>query len=386
MNFSEINFLHIADTHFGANYSRKIRNIRRKKYGELFFEKNEIVIKEAFEKHNVDFIIHSGDFFNRSKPPPEVVDRAVKPFSQIANKNVHVYIIPGNHERSKLPFGLLHYQDNIHVFKKPTSFIFNKNGIKIQLTGFPYIRHNARDYINFFVKKACEASLKSNYHYSILVLHQLIEGSRVQNYIFRKGHNIIPITSIPKTFSYIAGGHIHRFQFIYQTNDSNKPSNIISTNSCTSVKQNCWKRSYQLLTEKNRLVLVKDPIIAYPGSLERVSFMEREEPKGYIIGKLLYSDELDEIFRAEYQFHQLNAINMIYEVWDLQIKSCEEYVDSLLEKLRRISLNKSSEILKLNGVVRVRIKGLNESSSVELNRLKTESKKLAFYLTLSRLV
>jgi DNA repair exonuclease SbcCD nuclease subunit len=379
-----ITFLHIADTHFGANWSRRIRNIQRKKYGELFFDKCEAVINDALKTHNIDFIIHSGDFFNRSKPPPEVVDRAVKPFYQIANKNIPVYIIPGNHERSKLPFGLLHYQDNIHVFKKPSSFIFTKNGIRIQLTGFPYIRHNAKDNFNSIVKKASEDVLKGNSHYLILVLHQLIEGSCVQNYTFRRGHNVIPVEKIPRTFSYIACGHVHRFQFIYHTNTSDKLSRIISTNECPSVKQDCMKGSYKLQNKKKSVIQMKDPIIAYPGSLERVSFMERKEPKGYIIGKLFFSNQLGRIFRAEYQFHQLNAINMIYEMWDLTITPCREYVDLLLGKLRRISLEKSSEESTLRGVVRVRIKGVNKSS-VELNRLKAECEKQSFYLTLSRL-
>ena len=117
----------------------------RRAYGELFFQKIANVIQKAISNHHIDFIIHSGDFFNRSKPPPDVIDRAVKSFRPAIQKEIPIYILPGNHERSKLPLGLLPFSNgNINLFKKPSSFIFEKNGITIKLTGFPYIRKNAK--------------------------------------------------------------------------------------------------------------------------------------------------------------------------------------------------------------------------------------------------
>lgn len=384
MNKPEISFLHIADTHYGSNWSKRVRNRQRKAYGELFFEKSERAINDALIKHNIDFIIHSGDFFNRSKPPPEVVDRAVNPYIQAAKNNVPIYILPGNHERSKLPFGLLHYQNNFHVFKKLTSFVFIKNGVNIQLTGFPYIRHNARAKFNSIVKLASNVTPLTQPQYKILVLHQLIEGSRVQHYVFRKGHNVIPFIKIPSNFDYIACGHVHRFQFIHQNNNSNDLSRIVSSNKYPLVKQNRVNRCYQLLNESGTpLVQVNEPIIAYPGSLERVSFMEREEPKGYIIGNLCLSDKKDSIIKAEYQFHQLNAIPMIYEDWNLSDNLIKDFVYPLLKKLRNISLNTISETSTIKGVVRVRIKGGTNISSSELHVLKHEAEKLSFYLTFS---
>ena len=116
LNEKTISFLHIADTHFGVYFAKKPRNQLKKEYCNLFFTKSEEVIKKAIKDHKIDFIIHSGDFFNRSKPPPEVIDRAVKPFSATAIKGIPIYLLPGNHVRGKLPFGMLHYQDNINVF------------------------------------------------------------------------------------------------------------------------------------------------------------------------------------------------------------------------------------------------------------------------------
>ncbi|MHA2247426.1 MAG: metallophosphoesterase family protein, partial [Candidatus Hodarchaeales archaeon] len=116
-----IRFLHISDTHFGAHYALRPKNLKRRAYGELFFRKITEVLNKAISVHHVDFIIHSGDFFNRSKPPPEVVNRGIKPFQLAAQKGIPIYVLPGNHERSRLPLGLLPFYDNINLFTKPSS-------------------------------------------------------------------------------------------------------------------------------------------------------------------------------------------------------------------------------------------------------------------------
>ena len=86
MGKDTVRFLHLSDTHFGVHYALKPRNHLRRAYGELFFRKVEEVIRRAISIHKIDFIIHSGDFFNRSKPPHEVVDRGVKPFNLLPER------------------------------------------------------------------------------------------------------------------------------------------------------------------------------------------------------------------------------------------------------------------------------------------------------------
>ncbi|MHA1967074.1 MAG: metallophosphoesterase family protein [Candidatus Hodarchaeales archaeon] len=380
MNETIISFFHFGDTHFGVNFAKNSRNQLKKEFSNLFFTKSEEAIKQAIKSHKVDFIVHSGDFFNRSKPPPEVVDRAVKPFSETANKGIPVYLLPGNHERSKLPFGLLHYQDNINVFKNPKSFIFKKDGVIVQLTGFPYIRHFAKNKFTEVVKQASEHNLPFNPHYKILVIHQLIEGSRVYNYVFRSGHNVIQSSDVPMGFNYIACGHVHRFQFLRPQKWS---SSYLSTSKSRLIEQDCINRNWNLLDDGAPLISMKDPIIAYPGSLERVSMAERFEPKGFIIGKLFFSNEMNQITRAEYRFQEIESIRMIYQIWNLSEQSSEEYIENLIKELHEISVNSSSHGNKLNGVIRIKIQGQVKLLSTELARVKNECEKLSFYVTFS---
>ncbi len=381
LNETIISFLHLGDTHYGVNFAKKPRDQLKKEYSNLFFTKSEEVIKKAIDDHKIDFIIHSGDFFNRSKPPPEVIDRAVKPFSETANKGIPIYLLPGNHERSKLPFGLLHYQDNINVFKIPRSFVFKKNAVIIQLTGFPYIRHYARDKFTEVVKQASKHNFKIQPHFKILVTHQLIEGSRVYNYVFRSGHNVIQSSDVPMGFSYIACGHVHRFQFLKQRKYS---SSLLSTNEYGLIKQNCLTRKWQLIKNGNQSsATMSDPIIAYPGSLERVSLAERFEQKGFIIGKLFFSNELNQITHAEYKFHEIESVKMIYQTWNLSEKSSEEYIKNLFNELLEISVDSSSHSKNLKGVIRIKIQGPRKLLSTELTEIKNECEKLNFYVTFS---
>ncbi|MFX0170677.1 MAG: exonuclease SbcCD subunit D [Candidatus Hodarchaeota archaeon] len=380
MNNTSISFLHIADTHFGVHYALKPKNQLRKAYGDLFFHKAEEALEKALSIHNVDFVLHVGDFFNRSKPPVEVVDRAVRPFIKAAVElDVPIFILPGNHERGKLPLGLLSYYDNIHIFKQPSSFFFKKNGINIKITGFPYIRHESRLKFRKIVKQAWKNTINHNNQnqYSILMTHQLIEGSCVEHYTFkRSGHNVVPFDQVILKknflkFNYIACGHVHRFQFLYK----NSSSNIISSNEHFSVTQdpeeNSWKFNDSISKQQQ-----KGPVVCYSGSLERVSMVERNEPKGYIIGDLNFSKTNH---LALFTFHKLSSIPMFYFVWDLNQVSMNKWVDRTLDLLK--SVTNIPTQTPLRAVFRIKIKGKDSRNANNLNYLKREAKRLKVYLT-----
>lgn len=388
MGKDSISFLHLGDTHFGVHYALRPKNLHRRAYGELFFQKVEEVINKAISFHKVDFILHSGDFFNRSSPPPEVVDRGVKLFQFAAKKGIPIYIVPGNHERSKLPLGLIPYSEsNIKLFLKPCSYIFKKNGITIKITGFPYVRHNAKEKFASILKRASLNTIgdtSKNIDYSILVIHQLIEGSRIENYTFRKGNDIVSFFQIPTKINYVACGHIHRFQFLY-----NQDSSFFrSTNKFYNVKQDYIDRSWQFDDQNAfNLKYFQNPVISYSGSLDRVSVAEKNEPKGYIIGKLHFLNANATIKSADFQFHEVTPVKMIYCVWDLSRAPMEHYITPTLEKLYRVhstyspSLNQGTEILR--GIFRIKIKGNREYNSKSLEYLKQEAKRLNVYLSFS---
>jgi len=390
-----INFLHISDTHFGVHYAIKPRNLRRRAYGDQFFHKACKVIDDAITKHKVDLILHAGDFFNLSKPPPAVIDRAVQPFLLAVKKRIPVYIIPGNHERSKLPLGLLPYHDLFNVFVKPSFFYFEKNGMKIKITGFPFISYNSKINFRSVVKKAWDNCYGKNFlkhDYSILLTHQMFSGARIENHTFWDGQDVVSLQQIPKMFNYLACGHVHRFQFLYRSQGINGgTSQVQSINNQFKIQQGCSNHIWRFdKPQTDSSIYFENPVIAYCGSLERVSMIERDEPKGYVIGKLFISEENDTIQTAEISFHPLTAIEMVYFVWDLSKASMKEYVEQTFEKLYSINsrslLTQNKETKKLSAVFRIKIKGKRDYSlgtSEKLEFLKQEAKRLNVYLTFS---
>ncbi|MHA1444616.1 MAG: metallophosphoesterase [Candidatus Hodarchaeales archaeon] len=91
-----IKYLILTDTHFGIHYANKPRSKLRFALGNQFFDQAEKIFKLAIEKHEIDFVLHCGDFFNRSKPHPSIIAKATSLLLWIA-KYVPVYIVPGNH-------------------------------------------------------------------------------------------------------------------------------------------------------------------------------------------------------------------------------------------------------------------------------------------------
>ena len=87
-------------------------------------------------------------------------------------------------------------------------------------------------------------------------------------YTFRDNHDVIKLSDIPPDFAAVLSGHIHRSQ---------------------------------VLTRDLRGNPIPVPVF-YPGSIERTSFTEKDEPKGYLTLDILPGGRI-----ANWQFHKLPA-------------------------------------------------------------------------------
>ncbi len=85
-----------------------------------------------------------------------------------------------------------------------------------------------------------------------------------------------------------------------------------------------------------------------------------------------------------YEFHELNAIRIVYLVWDLSKATIDDYFTQSLEKLYSIGSLKAEEKRGgLTAIIRVKIQGKRYDSSKNLEHLKQEAKRLNIYLTFS---
>ena len=196
-----------------------------------------------------DCIIHGGDLFYRSKIPQLLVEMVFEPLKAVAGLGIPVFIAPGNHERARIPHSELSIHPNIYVFTHPRTFRLTIRGRSLTLSGFPFIRENIRDRFLNAVEQTGWRQQDADCR--LLCIHQSVEGATVgpSGYVFRGGKDVIRGRDIPSVFSAVLSGHIHRFQVLEQ-DLGGKPL---------------------------------DSPVFYPGSIDRVSFAEKDENKGYLV-------------------------------------------------------------------------------------------------------
>ena len=236
-----------ADTHLGFDLPARPRIARRRR-GDDFFANYERVLQAA-RHHAVHAVVHGGDVFYRSRIPASLVQAGFLPLKRLADEGIAVYVVPGNHERSAIPFRLLAEHQGIHVFDRPRSFIADLNGVAVSISGFPCERTDVRQ--TFRARLAQTGWDRAGAEVNLLCVHQCFEGATVgpQNYTFRFAEDVVRPADVPEPFAAVLAGHIHRHQ-VLTTDLNGRP---LST-----------------------------PVI-YPGSIERTSFAERGEEKGYVV-------------------------------------------------------------------------------------------------------
>jgi len=80
------------------------------------------------------------DLFFRSKIPQLIIEKTYNIIRKFADHGIPICIVPGNHEKSKLPNPLFLSHENIYVFDEPEVKQFMLNGMKIEIAGFSFVR------------------------------------------------------------------------------------------------------------------------------------------------------------------------------------------------------------------------------------------------------
>jgi len=302
-----IRFVFFSDTHLGFDYPIRPR-IERRRRGDDFFDNFYYVLSYCIA-NKVDFVVHGGDLFFRSKLPQIVVDKTYNLVLKFAKHGIKLFIVPGNHERSRLPNSLLFAHPHIFIFDRPRTYVLKLDAATLAISGFPFQREDIR-------KQFPSLLLKTNYENNhaeirLLTLHQIIEGATVgpSNYTFRNSSDVIKRQDIPGVFTAVLAGHIHRKQIL-----------------------NC--------NSQNKTI----PVI-YAGSIERTSFAEKDEPKGFFELELCKSSENNWILNKK-QFIELPTRPMNDLVIDqyMDAKILKEYLVSKIATVNpnsivRLSLN-----------------------------------------------
>lgn len=242
-----IRLLLLADTHLGFDFPWRPR-IKRRRRGPEFFANFERALQPALDGQ-VDCVVHGGDLLYRSKVPTDLVAMAFEPLKRVADRGIPIYLVPGNHERSAIPHRHLGKHPRIHVFDRPRTFFLKKDDFAVALAGFPFLRQGVRhEFLNLIAQTDCHAMTTD---IRLLCIHQAVDGATVGpgNYVFRQAPDVVDVFDVPKDFAAVLAGHIHRFQVLDTDQKGDK---------------------------------LQAPVF-YPGSIERTSFAEKDEQKGYLI-------------------------------------------------------------------------------------------------------
>ena len=187
-------FAHLSDTHLG--YRQYGLFEREMDFYNVFNNVIDSIIQEK-----PDFVIHSGNVFEFSRPPTNALLTVQKNLLALKEAGIPVYAIPGNHDiimrKNALPPHVLFKELGLNVISPNNPFFIN-NGVFIG--GLPYASKHQATYLTESLKKL--ENKAKDYHKRILVLHQGVDKYLPFEYE-------LELANLPESFNYYAMGHIH---------------------------------------------------------------------------------------------------------------------------------------------------------------------------------
>ncbi|NHJ48563.1 MAG: hypothetical protein FK733_12330 [Asgard group archaeon] len=268
--------LAIADTHLGYQ-AGKTAEARKFMYNQMFSVFSDVL--DIAREKKVDYVLHGGDIFNRSKPPKKTIHQTYQLIEELLKDDIGFLVTPGNHERSKLPNTLLRFHPKCHIFTKFDAIALDDY---YKLIGFPY-SSNVKQEVIPKIEKVTQENTENSF---LMLCHQLFDGAEFgpKRFRFTLAHGSMDPLIMPTKLKLIITGHIHRAQKLH------------------------------------------DGFIVYPGSTERTSFVEAIEPKGYLLIDLA-SDSL------QVSFQELNSIPMT--VIEINLKKQAINIQELKDKISK---------------------------------------------------
>ncbi len=267
-----IKVIHTADIHFGMENYGKIDPKTGIHSRLLDFEKALNFCIDVALDQKVDLFLFSGDAYKTAHPTPTQQKLLMQCLLRLHKAGIPIVMVVGNHDNA-LSFGKAHSfeifgdmpLDGFHIMAKPECITLSTKNGPLQVVGIPWPTRNtislktknismSPEQITQYISQAVTAIVKDFAQKldpqipSILAGHLTVSsgvfsGSE-KRAIYGNDPVFLPSQLAIEPFDYVALGHLHRYQ------DLNK-------------------NGY--------------PALVYSGSIERVDFGERKEPKGFCL-------------------------------------------------------------------------------------------------------
>lgn len=216
-------FLHLSDLHIGKTVG-----------GFSMIEEQKHIldrILDIADREDPDGVLIAGDVYDRSIPSVEAVELFDDFISELADRSLQVFIIPGNHDSSgRLAFasGIMS-RSGIYIAGSYDGEcrrvdVTGRDGVKVKVHMLPFIRpahvRNAlkEEHIEDYtaaVKAAVDRMELNCGEINLLLAHQFVTGASTSGSEELSVGGLENVdASILDEFDYVALGHIHRAQNI----------------------------------------------------------------------------------------------------------------------------------------------------------------------------
>ncbi len=214
--------VHISDLHAG----KTLGNISRNE--DLLYALDQII---SFSKENrVNTVLVAGDIFDKANPDNLSKQLIFEDFFLRLNSlNINTIVIAGNHDSYDFFKSIkeLSKLARVHIFDRPNpdSFTIDLDHVTIVALPYPSERviteaseranisyaEKVEKFINYMDKKTEDRKIK------ILLAHLMIAGAvctHTEREVHISDYYAVPPSAIPTSFTYVALGHVHKFQRI----------------------------------------------------------------------------------------------------------------------------------------------------------------------------
>lgn len=208
--------LQTSDNHLGQVAYSKLDpetglNARALDYLNAFRSTVKMALNER-----VDVFVIAGDLFTTTTPHPYYILEVTRLLKRLSKIGIMTLIVSGNHETPKTasglnPLAILSEIDNVFVATEPSTFILGRYDFVCVPAPSKF------DDVSSKFPALLDAALeKSTSDKKILVAHVPVEGAQQSSEQLVEpfaGEYVKP-SQIPNQFSYVALGHMHKFQQI----------------------------------------------------------------------------------------------------------------------------------------------------------------------------
>lgn len=210
-----IRFLHSSDTHLGKIH-KKMRTDDETQRNLMSLDTEtqfNRIIDHAIEER-VDFVVHSGDMFDRVNVKNADIEGGLKALRRLSDSDIPFVTIAGNHDKAFTkgvvsPLNFINYIPNCTAITDNGTKIYKVGNTEISVHGVSYIRADIEDRY----PEALGSLMKNtNTKQNILLSHQMVNGGRMGFEVSSANEPEIPITFFPPELNYVAMGHIHKKQ------------------------------------------------------------------------------------------------------------------------------------------------------------------------------